>query len=217
MTFKLIENLPIVELKEQYTHNARYYVTPVGTFPSVTSVLGNAGDNSWLQEWRDRVGEAEANKISAQAKRRGTAFHSIAERYIRGENYELGEMPVNLISFKRIKPILDKNLGLVAGLELPLYSKKLRVAGRSDCIGKWNGVWSVVDFKTSRRVKTKDEIESYFIQESVYAHMFQEMFGIEIPNIVTVMSVDNAEPLVFEEKTSNWIDQFISIRESVDL
>lgn len=106
---------------------------------------------------------------------------------------------------------------MVVGLELPLYSKKLRVAGRSDCIGKWNGVWSVVDFKTSRRVKTKDEIESYFIQESVYAHMFQEMFGIEIPNIVTVMSVDNAEPLVFEEKTSNWIDQFISIRESVDL
>ena len=39
----------------------RVYTTPDGNkYPSVTTVLGAGSDQSWLQEWKDRVGEKEA-------------------------------------------------------------------------------------------------------------------------------------------------------------
>ena len=197
----------------------RVYTTPKGDrYPSVTTVIGTASDKSWLKEWEDRVGKEQAQKITAQAGRRGTAVHDIAEKYLRNDkNYKKSQMPVNMESFSSIKKILDENITEVYGLEIPLYSNYLRTAGRVDVLSLWKDELAIVDFKTSRRLKKHEDIHSYFIQESAYAYMVFERTGLLPRKIVTVMMVDNSSPLIFEENTRDWIKKFINMRNSVDI
>ena len=218
-TFKHIPNLNFEELDVDTTPNGRFYVTPQGKkYPSVTTVIGMGTDKSQLENWKKRVGEEEAKKVSTQASIRGEAVHEIAEQYMRNNpQYKKGHMPTNVASFNYIKPFLDKHVGLIAGLELPLYSDFLRVAGRVDCIAKWDDIWSIIDFKTSKRKKTKDQVYNYMCQEACYAYMFYERTGKPIPQIVTVMTVDDSEALVYVEKTKNYLPEFMKIREKVKL
>jgi genome maintenance exonuclease 1 len=201
------------------TENGRYYTTPEGNvYPSVTTVLGKMSDKKWLDDWKQRVGEDESKKILVQAGKRGTAFHDLAEQYLRNNAfYTKGHMPVNIFSFNKIKPILDKNIEKVGALEVPLYSDKLRIAGRTDCLALWNGKWSVVDFKTSRRVKSKEDILNYFYQASCYSYMVYERLNFMLPQIVIVMDVDGSEPIVFIEKMKNYIFDFIEKRKKLDI
>lgn len=212
------ENLDFPELKANMTEKGRFYETPDGKkYPSVTTIIGAASDNTWLDEWKARVGEEEVRRISGQATRRGTAVHEITEQYIRNNpNYAKGHMPANIASFRYIKPLLDKHLTKVYGLELPLFSHTLRAAGRVDLVGVWDGVLSIVDFKTSKKKKERDDIHTYFTQESAYAMMFFERTGLLPTQLVTVMTVDDSEPLLFIERAKDWIPKFIEMREKVD-
>lgn len=195
----------IVDLAVENSSAGRRYVTPEGKkYPSITTVLG-AGDKSWLHEWRARVGEEEANKISARAANRGTIVHTLMEDYINGKEIDTKKlMPDDRFSFKKLSPIIDTGLTEVYGQEVALYSDYLKVAGRCDLIGKWDRVNSIVDFKTSRRVKKKEDITNYFVQATAYSIMFEERTGIPVPNLVIVMDIDDHSPVVFKEHRDNW-------------
>lgn len=219
MSFKH-EHIDFPELDAEIVKGVgRVYTTPEGKkYPSVTTIIGAGSDKTWLEEWKQRVGEDEVRKVSAQAARRGTAVHELAEEYLKNNpHYKKGHMPTNIASFSHIRPYLDKYVETVIGLEVPLWTDKLRTAGRVDCIAKWDGVISIVDFKTSKREKNRDDIHTYFMQESAYAYMLFERTGIACPQLVTVMTIDDSAPKVFVEKTRNWLPKFIKLRESVDL
>jgi hypothetical protein len=190
--------------------SGRVYNVPSGKqYPSITTVLSILSEDA-IRAWRQRVGAEEANKISARASRRGTAVHLIAEKYINNEDdYKKGFTPDILQSFSDIKPILDNRIGDVYGQELPLYSDYLGVAGRVDCIAEFDGVPSIIDFKTSRRMKTHDDIHSYFMQEAAYAIMWEERTKRPITNLVTIIAVDDNPPLVFKEHRDNWTESLI--------
>ena len=192
------------------TENGRLYQTPSGrAYPSVTSVLSILGKRE-IMEWRKRVGEEEANRISGRAKSRGTAVHSLCESYLRNEKVEPG--PFDLDTFRSLQPLLDR-IDNIHCLETQLYSNYLQVAGTVDCIAEFDGKTSVIDFKTSTRVKSRDDIHGYFMQTSAYAVMFEELTKIPVGRLVILMSVDNEDPLVFVEKRDDWIGEFIKIRE----
>lgn len=197
----------------------RIYTTPEGNrYPSVTTVIGAGSDKSWLNDWKARVGEEAARKVTEQASRRGTAVHELAEEYLKNNPaYTKGHMPVNIASFGQIRPILDKHISKVYGLEVPLYSDKLRVAGRVDCLAEWDGELSIIDFKTSKREKKREDIDGYFTQTSAYSYMTFERTGMLPKKIVILMMVDDGEPLVFIERSKDWIQKFIEIREKVKL
>ena len=76
-------------------------------------------------------------------------------------------------------------------------------------IGHWNGVLSIIDFKTSKRIKKRDDILDYFWQECAYALMLEEMIGVQVNQLVTLIAVDNEEPLIFIEKTEDHIDGLV--------
>ena len=193
----------------------RVYVAPDGSrYPSVTTVLGILSEDS-IREWRQRVGEEEANKVSHRASNRGTAVHSIIEKYLRNEDTS-DNLPHIKQSLANLRPILDKSIGKIFGLETALYSRHLGMAGRCDCIAEWNGVPSIVDFKTSKRVKKKENIASYFAQASAYAIMFEERTGLAIPNTVIVMDVDDNHPLIFEEHRDNFVELLLSTKKEYD-
>lgn len=202
-----------IELKENYQTGQRRYQLPDGSLvPSVTTVLSSL-DHGHLDEWRKRVGEAEANKISNQAKNRGTAIHKLAEDYLLNkEDYDRGAMPINRYDFNHhIKPFLDNHVDNILGIEYPLYSKRLKTAGRTDLIAQWKGVNSIIDFKTSRKPKKDEWIKNYFLQATCYSLMLQELTGIACPDIVILISVDNDDPQVFHKKRKDYIEEVVRI------
>lgn len=195
------------ELETEQVNGKRYYKTPTGNkYPSITTVLSVLSRRG-IAEWRQRVGEAEANRISTQASRRGTAVHSMCEDYINNELDRKKFLPHVRQSFDSIQPILDENIGLVYAQECPLYSDYLGVAGRVDCIAEYEGRLSVIDFKTAGKPKKKEYIHNYFQQAAAYCVMFEERTGTPIDKIVIIIAVDNEPAQVFVEKRDNWVGE----------
>jgi len=193
----------------------RVYVAPDGSrYPSVTTVLSILSEDA-IRAWRLRVGEEEANKVGNRASNRGTAVHSIIEKYLKNEDTS-DNLPHIKQSLANLRPILDKSIGKIFGLETALFSRHLGMAGRCDCIAEWNGVPSIIDFKTSKRIKKKENIASYFAQASAYAIMFEERTGLAIPNTVIVMDVDDNHPLIFEEHRDNFVELLLSTKKEYD-
>lgn len=190
--------------------NGRLYKTPSGVlYPSVTSVLSYASKDS-IQEWKDAVGHEEANLISKRAANRGTAIHDLCERYLKSEQVKPSMFDVEL--FNAMKLALTR-IDNVHALETQMYSDHLQVAGTVDCIAEFDGKLSIIDFKTSARAKSHDEIHSYFAQTSVYAVMFEELTGIPVNRLVIIMGVDgDKNPSLFIEKRDKWIGKFIELR-----
>jgi len=191
----------------------RSYTTPDGvSYPSITTILGYFTKASII-EWRKRVGNEEANRISRHACTRGNALHNTVERYINNEeDFLQGEnMPHVLQLIGAAKKVLDERLDSVVLQECPLYSTQLRTAGRVDLIGEFDGTLSIIDFKTSNRVKTLEDIQDYFIQACAYSVMFEERTGTPIDQLVILMVVDGSStPLIFIEKTEDWLEKMVN-------
>jgi genome maintenance exonuclease 1 len=200
-------------LTRQTTESGRKYFTPDGNaYPSITTVLSILGKEEIIA-WRKRVGEEEANKVSRQASTRGTAVHKLAEDYVDNKpDWKGKHMPSNIATFNTLRPVLDARLNNIWMQEVFLYSDRLKTAGQVDCIGEWDGVLSIIDFKTSKRVKKEEDITNYFIQMCFYAAAFLERTGIAIKQAVVVMAVDDNEPLIFKVNTFDYLDHFISVR-----
>lgn len=194
----------------------RHYQTPDGqVYPSVTTITSLHGKEGIL-EWRKRVGEEEANKISNKAATRGTRVHKLCEDYLNNNLVLDGAMPNSIALFKQMQPYLDKYIGKVYGIECPLYSHHLRVAGKSDCIAQFDGKNAVVDFKTANKPKQEHWIQNYFMQCAAYAVAFEERTGIPVPRIAIVVAVEGDSPQLFVKKRDDYVDMFISYRKQYD-
>ena len=200
------------DLEVENGANGRRYLSPEGNkYPSITTVLGVLS-KAGIAAWRARVGEEEANKISHKATTRGTAVHDLVEKYL--DNEKLPEvMPHITASLTNLKPSLNR-IGKIFAQEAPLYSKHLGVAGRVDCVGEFDGVPSIIDFKTSKKPKKREWVTNYFMQEAAYAIMWEERTGMPITNLVTIMDIDNQEPMVYIEHRDNWTT---SLLETIEL
>jgi genome maintenance exonuclease 1 len=208
----MFNHIPLELPKLQRVTNSdgsRVYATPSGKkYPSVTTVTGLLKKDI-INEWRKRVGDEEANKISSKAAKRGTRIHTLCEKYLLNE-----EVSVQLFDnemWNSMRPLLD-DIDDIYALEQPLYSDHLQVAGTVDCIARYKGKLSVIDFKSSKRIKHRDDIHDYFIQCSAYAVAFEELTGIPVPRLVILMAVDDEKPLVFNEKRNDWIEEFKTLR-----
>jgi genome maintenance exonuclease 1 len=185
----------------------RHYVTPNGSYPSVTTVLGAMLDKSALIEWRKRVGDEEADRVSRLAATRGTNIHNMCESYVRGEDVDVS-MPFNLVMFNQIKKVLDEHVNDIVGCELTLASDELKVAGSCDLIALYDGKLSIIDYKTSTKNKMKGWIESYFLQTVLYSYMLWEMTGMMAKQCVIIIAVEEeAEAQVFIVKPREYLEK----------
>lgn len=197
-------------LKRIDSNAGRVYQTTTGkAYPSVTSVVGLHSAHS-IAEWRRRVGNEEANKISGRASRRGTSIHALCENYLLGQ--EVKPSPFDNEMFDNIRPHLDK-IDNIHCLETQLFSHHLEVAGTVDCIAEYDGKLSIIDFKSSSKLKNRDWIHGYFMQTSAYAVMFEEMTKIPVGRLLIIVGVDNEETQLFHEKRNDWIFQFRALRD----
>tara|TARA_B100000212_G_C27354409_1_gene525180 strand:+ start:667 stop:1353 length:687 start_codon:yes stop_codon:yes gene_type:complete len=177
------------------------------SYPSITTVLG-AQSKQGILEWKKRVGEDVANHISNQAATRGTAVHNMVEDHLNNinvdevEKYKKQFLP--RMMFNVLKPELTK-INNIRLQEAAMYSSDYTVAGRVDCIGEYDGVLSVIDFKTSTKEKSEDWIENYFIQGSAYSQMYKEHFGEEVPQIVILITTEQGTTQVFKKKPEDYL------------
>lgn len=198
----------LIDLKsETHSDGKRYYTLEDGTrLPSVTTVLG-AQKKEAIMAWRRKVGEDVANAISKKATGRGTNVHTLCERYL--NNDVLGDiMPDALEMFQSLKPLLNR-INNIHYQECALWSKQLGMAGRVDCIAEFDGKLSVIDFKTSKKIKSEAHIEDYFWQTTAYSLMYEEMIGRPIDDIVIIMAVEDEQPLLFKQKTADHINGLV--------
>lgn len=184
----------------------RWYETPDGLLPSVTTVLGYFETAKW-QQWRDFVGDKKADKIVKTSQLKGNEYHDAVERYLRGEKVDHRTLWPDVAQlFRRARPTLDK-ITDIQGLETVLWSKKLGIAGRCDLVGgMYEGRLSIIDHKTSRSIKKESDILHYFEQATAYSVMNFHMTGLLIPQIVIIMIPDGSGPaIVFKKEAKDYI------------
>ena len=188
-------------LERETIDGVRYYQIPyedellkLVSITSVTSFYNIAK----FAAWRKKIGEEQANEITAKATSRGTDMHTLTEHYLKNE--ELPEVqPLSDFLFKIAKPELNK-IDNIHALEGALYSKELGVAGTVDCIGEYDGELAVIDFKTSKAPKPRKWIDGYFVQAMAYAAMYYELTGTIAKKLVIIMACEDGTCKVYEER-----------------
>ena len=204
-------------LKAKNVNGKRFYehLETKEAYPSITSVL-SIRDKKGLHEWRQRVGEEVANHVMIQAANRGTAVHNMVEDYLNNvdleqvDKYKKQFLP--RMMFNVLKPELSK-INNIRLQEAQMFSSDYTVAGRVDCIAEYDGVLSIVDFKTSTKEKNESWIENYFIQGSAYAEMFKEHFGEEVTQVVILIVTEEGTTQVFKK---NKVDYLPKLKQAVE-
>jgi len=205
------EFVKIENLKAEEVNGKRFYVTPDGyKYPSVTTITGWK-KRAFFAEWRKKNPEESRRVLS-----RGTAFHSIIEDYLMNETEKVEEKKKTRLAdyymFAQTKQELG-NINNLRALETALWSDRLKMAGRVDCIAEYNGKLSVIDFKTSKAIKDENDILEYFMQATAYTIMFQERTGIPVRNIVIIMSCEDGSVKVYEK---NPLEYVAALKEAID-
>ncbi len=200
MIFNHIDlNLP--KLERETIDGIRYYKVPdleeLLRLVSITSVTSHKNRQVFVN-WRKKVGEEEADKITRQATSRGTDMHTLVENYL--YNRDLPDVqPLSDFLFKISKSTLNR-INNIHALEGSLYSKQLGIAGTVDCIAEFDGELAIIDFKTSKKPKPREWIEHYFVQCMAYGCMLYELTGIPVKKLVIIMACENGECVVYEER-----------------
>ena len=199
MNFKHV-NCDLPKLSRETIDGVRYYSVPDNDellkLVSITSVTSHHNRDIFVN-WRKKVGEEEANRITKKATRRGTDMHTLTEHYLKNE--ELPEVPpISEMLFKIAKSKINL-INNVYALEGSLYSKQLGIAGTVDCIAEYDGELAIIDFKTSKKPKPREWVEHYFVQCMAYGCMLYELTGIMIKKLVIIMACENGECVVYEE------------------
>ena len=193
--------LDLPKLERETIDGVRYYKVPNEEeflkLVSITSVTSHK-NRQFFANWRKKVGEEEADRITKAATSRGTDMHTLTEHHLKNE--ELPEVqPLSELLFKIAKPDLNR-INNIYTLEGSLYSKVLGIAGTVDCIGEFDGELAIIDFKTSKKPKPREWIEHYFVQCMAYGCMLYELTGISVKKLVIIMSCENGECVVYEER-----------------
>ena len=191
------------EILTETIKGKRFYITPEGEkYPSITTVLSGR-NNEGIIRWRESVGSEVANNIMRGAAKRGTAVHTLVENYLNNEELSKQDvLPVAL--FTILKPELD-NINNIRIQEGGLYSDRLGVAGRVDCIAEYKGKLSVIDFKTSTKEKKEEWVENYFIQGSAYCEMYEEWFSQAIEQVVILIVTEDGAVQTFVKDKKDYL------------
>lgn len=196
-------NRILPDISTESIKGKRFYVTPEGNkYPSITTVLSDRNKEG-IVKWRESVGNDVANQVMRQAASRGTAVHTLIENYLNNEELsKQAVLPVAL--FVTMKSELD-NINNIRIQEGGLYSDKLGVAGRVDCIADYKGKISVIDFKTSTKEKKEAWVENYFIQGSAYCEMYEERFLQPIEQVVILIVTEDGAVQTFIKDKKDYL------------
>ena len=194
---KLNRKYNYIQATRNTEHGSRTYDVQGMKLPSVTTVLANTKDQTYLRRWKEKVGDEEAERIKNYSSKRGTSMHKFLEKHITGKGYnDLTEIG------KEAKPMAQKiiEIGLVPisewyGSEIMIHYPGL-YAGSTDLACLHNDMETIIDFKQANRPKNPEWIEDYYLQIAAYAMAHDYIYGSSIrQGIIMVCTPD----LYFQE------------------
>jgi len=199
------------------SNGSRHYVDPNNKkLPSVTTVLDSTKDKTFLQEWKKRVGEAQAKQISTEAAGLGTLVHTHLEKYILNEDRPTGTNLVHQMARSMSDVIIEKGLchvNEIWGNEVSLYYPDL-YAGTTDLVGLYQGEPAIIDFKNTTKPKKEEWIEDYYLQTVAYALAHNAVYGTNIKRgVILMVARDNTFQLFdlkdakFEQMSEKWAER----------
>lgn len=179
-------------------------------YRGVTKMLSSTKDQSGLDAWRLAVGEEEAQRIVDESIAIGKSLDKILlNHFLPDFNIDDYKDEPGLFLYKRLKPFLKK-VDPIA-LQLKLWSNHLKTMGYLDCIGFYDGVISMIDFKNAKKEKTEEQLEDYFLQCTLYCIMLYELLGIKIDQIVLIIAVRNSSyPHIIRRSIKNYVKEAIA-------
>jgi len=187
--------------------DGHYYQTPSGTiYPSITTILQKTQTlekQQSLQNWREQ--EIASDYITQEASIVGSETHKLIENYLNGEEIFEEFRLLSEAHFNNLLPFVNK-INDIHGIELRLYSDKMKLAGTSDCIAKYDGTLSVIDYKTKRSNQKEEWLTDYFIQATSYGIMFKELTGIKVEKIVILVSSEKNTRMEFIKNPDDYLD-----------
>lgn len=187
--------------------NAHYYQTPKGDiFPSITTLLQKtmpAEKLQNLQNWKEQ--EVASDYITQESAIIGTQTHKLIENYLNGVTFTEEYRLLSVAHFNNMIPFLQK-INDIHGTELRLYSNIMKLAGTTDCIAKYDGELSIIDYKTKRSHQQEEWMTEHFIQATAYSEMFKELTGIKVKQIVILVSSEKNTRMEFVKKVEDYRD-----------
>ena len=201
--------LPVLKRKNENGHRV-YYDQDNNRYHSVTNVVGSV-DQKGLEEWREKVGEKVADYVSIRSATTGTKVHKMVETYLANQRNTEGNIFAKA-HFNNIKPLLT-NINFINGLEVKLCSKELGLAGTVDCIAQYNGVDSIIDFKTSSKKKKEEWIKKYFLQTTAYSLMWEELTHTKIPQIVILITGEDGSREEYIRSRDDYVEELKEVIE----
>ena len=146
-----------------------------------------------------------ANYVSRKAMNLGTKLHTMVETYL--YNKKNSEKSIFAKAhFENIKPLL-KPITNIRGLEEKICSKELGLAGTADCIAQYDGILSIIDFKTSSKQKKEEWIEKYFLQTTAYSIMWEELTGEKAEQIVVLITGEDGSREAFIRNRNDYVSK----------
>ena len=208
----LFNHIPITFQQAQLIEkdNKHYYQTPTGdVFPSITTILQktmSVDKQQSLQNWKEQ--ETAAQYITEESAIIGTQTHKLIENHLNGITQTDEVRLLSVAHFNNLLPYVQK-INDIHGIELRLYSNEMKLAGTSDCIAKYDGELSIIDYKTKRSNQQEEWMTDHFIQGTAYSEMFKELTGIEIKQVVILVSSEKNTRMEFVKRTEDYKDLLI--------
>jgi len=199
----IIDKFPYQEIKRKRVEGKRLYDTESGFLPSVTTILDRtkpAEDRQALQNWRDRVGHAEAQRITNEAANVGTLMHKFLEDWLLKDEFKAGNNLPNLVAKNMANKVIESikdDLNEAWGTEVGLYYPGL-YAGTTDLVGLWKNKPAIMDFKQTNKPKKREWIEDYFMQAAAYGNAHNALFDTDIRTAAIFMCSRDCEFQLFE-------------------
>ena len=208
---------PYPKSKREVLEGLRHYDVVDGLLPSVTTILSDTKSEEKqrkLAEWRERVGQDEATRITDQSGQRGTIMHNYLEGYLKGQN-RLDLSPVGVVAGGMATKVMEEGvidrLTEIWGSEVVVFYPGL-YAGQTDVVGIYDGEQAIVDFKQSNKPKKREWIDDYFMQSAAYAMAHNQIYGTNISKGVILVCTPDlyfqrfvVEGAEFQDYAKQWL------------
>ena len=208
--FTHLECPDISTIKQVNANGKRHYETPAGPLVSITTVIHHFTPDG-IKQWRENMGEDVANYIMRTSSIRGTRVHKLVDSFLSNESLanitrEYGVTAVGL--FNLMRPALERISNIVA-VEKRVYSTDpaIMVAGTTDCVADYEGILSIIDFKTSSKMRAQDTIDSWMIQATFYALAWECLTGQKISQLVIICATEDGQTEVFKSEPSEYVER----------
>ena len=178
-------NYPVYHINK--INNIRFYsVSENLNVPSVTSILRLTNQNKPINFSLNH--KTDSMEI-------GDYMHKYLEHYVSRDDGFHSDTKNYLIAKKLAQIIIDNfinDLDEAWGTEVSVLYKNL-YAGTIDLIGIKDEKLSVIDYKSSYRKKTKEEMEEHFLQLAAYAVAHDWQYETNIDSIIVFLAIRNGE------------------------